>query len=193
MHLEADLGRDASALDQLAPPPAAASDCERCTLFDEVNVDLGRVLKSPNSRHHIPKPSQTSIIAQLRPFTHPPPIPTGLPRVSHLMRRIFCSDEGAGALAAYARDHPPSGPPGGRVGVPQTPCLLAPADDRNALATTAGGLFWPCAYCTLAATPARSISLARWRQTGRALQCPQRSQFIPEQSENYTVSPSAAN
>ena len=61
----------------------------------------------------------------------------------------------------YARDHPPSGPPGGRVGVPQTPCLLAPADDRNALATTAGGLFWPCAYCTLAATPARSISLAR--------------------------------
>ena len=62
---------------------------------------------------------------------------------------------------SYARDHPPSGLPGGRVGVPQTPCLLAPADDRNALATTAGGLFWPCAYCTLAATPARSISLAR--------------------------------
>ena len=29
---------------------------------------------------------------------------------------------------------------GGRVGMPQTPCLFAPADDRNTLATpTAGG------------------------------------------------------
>ena len=43
--------------------------------------------------------------------------------------------------------------------------LLAPADDRNALATTAGGIVLAVCRCTLkpilAATPARSISLPR--------------------------------
>ena len=39
-----------------------------------------------------------------------------------------------------ARDHPPV-QHGGRVGMPQTPCLFAPADDRNALAMpTVGGI-----------------------------------------------------
>jgi hypothetical protein len=45
------------------------------------------------------------------------------------------------------------------------PCLLAPADDRNALVTTAGGIVLAVCICTLkpilAATPARSISLPR--------------------------------
>ena len=49
--------------------------------------------------------------------------------------------------------------------MPKTPCLLAPADDRNALATTAGGIVLAVCICTLkpilAATPARSISLPR--------------------------------
>jgi hypothetical protein len=47
----------------------------------------------------------------------------------------------------------------------QTPCLSAPADDRTALATTAGGIVLAACICTLkpilAATPARSISLPR--------------------------------
>jgi hypothetical protein len=33
--------------------------------------------------------------------------------------------------------------------VPQTPCLLAPAGDRNALATTAGGIVLAVSICTL--------------------------------------------
>ena len=49
--------------------------------------------------------------------------------------------------------------------MPKTPCLLAPADDRNALATTAGGIVLAVCICTLkpilAATPVRSISLPR--------------------------------
>ena len=49
--------------------------------------------------------------------------------------------------------------------MPQTPGLFAPADDRNALATTAGGIVLAVCICTLkpilAATPARSISLPR--------------------------------
>ena len=49
--------------------------------------------------------------------------------------------------------------------VPQTLCLFAPADDRNALATTAGGIVLAVCRCTLkpilAATPAHSISLPR--------------------------------
>ena len=42
--------------------------------------------------------------------------------------------------------------------MPKTPCLLAPADDRNVLATTAGGIVLAVCICTLkpilAATPA---------------------------------------
>ena len=59
--------------------------------------------------------------------------------------------------------------------MPKTPCLLAPADDRNALATTAGGK--TKVKADLAAR--FSTRLAR--------------KFIPEQSKSYTVSPSAAN
>jgi hypothetical protein len=49
--------------------------------------------------------------------------------------------------------------------MPRTPCLFAPVDDRNALATpTAGGIVLAVCRCTLkpilAAKPARSISLA---------------------------------
>ena len=44
--------------------------------------------------------------------------------------------------------------------MPKTPCLLAPADDRNVLATTAGGIVLAVCICTLkpilAATPADS-------------------------------------
>ena len=49
--------------------------------------------------------------------------------------------------------------------MPKTPCLFAPADDRNALATTAGGIVLAVCIRTLepilAATPARSIGLPR--------------------------------
>ena len=96
---------------------------------------------------------------------------------------------------------------GGRVGVPQT-CLFAPGDDRNALATTAGGIVLAVCICTLkpiwAATPARSISLASVNGASlsetkvKADLAPRFSarsarKSILEQSENYTVSRSAAN
>ena len=93
--------------------------------------------------------------------------------------------------------------------MPKTPCLFAPADDRIALGTTAGGIVLAVCRCTLkpilAATPARSISLATPEtvngapgnenegRLGLALSKSQRPQLIPEQSESYTVPPSAAN
>ena len=67
--------------------------------------------------------------------------------------------------------------------MPQTPCLFAPADDRNA---GDGGIAL-AGKCQV-----QGASLSE-KKEGRALQCPQRAQFIPEQSESYTVSPSAAN
>ena len=58
----------------------------------------------------------------------------------------------------------------------QTRCLLAPADDRNALATPAGGIVLAVSICTLkpilAATPARSISLPRPATVNGALDQP---------------------
>ena len=79
--------------------------------------------------------------------------------------------------------------------MPKTPCLLAPADDRIALGTTAGGIVLAVCRCTLkpilAATPARSISLATPEtvngapgnenegRLGLALQSPQRPQIHP--------------
>jgi hypothetical protein len=47
------------------------------------------------------------------------------------------------------------------------------------------GLLWPA--------NARCKVRPFLKKEGRALQCPQRAQFIPNQSESYTVSPSAAN
>ena len=90
--------------------------------------------------------------------------------------------------------------------MPQT-CLFAPADDRNAPATTAGGIVLAVCRCTLkpiwAATPARSISWPGERCTpfgnesegrlGRALQYPQRPQIHPRAVGNLHLSPSAAN
>ena len=45
--------------------------------------------------------------------------------------------------------------------MPKTPCLLAPADDRNALATTVLAVCIRTLEPILAATPARSIGLPR--------------------------------
>ena len=89
--------------------------------------------------------------------------------------------------------------------------LFASVDDRNALATTAGGIVLAVCICTLkpilAATSARSISLPRPAivngaplsetkvKAGLAARFSTRSarKSILEQSENYTVSSSAAN
>jgi hypothetical protein len=94
---------------------------------------------------------------------------------------------------------------GGGSACPRPVCLRQ-ADDRNALATTAGGIVLAVCICTLkpilAATPARSISLPRPATVNgaplsetkvKAALVPQRAQFIPEHSETYTQSPSAAN
>jgi hypothetical protein len=71
----------------------------------------------------------------------------------------------------------------------QTPDLFAPADDRDALATpTAGGIALagsgdgaPLSKPKMKADLASRFSVRSARN------------FIPEQSESYTVSPSAAN
>ena len=63
----------------------------------------------------------------------------------------------------YAQDHPRPVQHGGRGRyMPKTPCLFAPADDRNGLATpTAGGAFNRSRMAQhVRAMPARSISLA---------------------------------
>ena len=87
--------------------------------------------------------------------------------------------------------------------MPQTPGLFARADDRNALATTAGGAI----QSQRTRRPARSIGLVSPATVNGAplsetkvkadlaarFSNPQRSQFIPEPSETYTVSPSATN
>ena len=97
-------------------------------------------------------------------------------------------------MGLCARDDPGLSSLGaGSVCAPDS-CLLAPADDRYALATTAGGIVLAVCRCTLkpilAAMPARSISLASPEtvngapgnedegRLGLALQCPQ-SQFHP--------------
>ena len=69
--------------------------------------------------------------------------------------------------------------------------LLAPADDRNALATpTAGGMLWPanarCNGAPLSKTKMKADLASRF--SARSAR-----NFIPEQSESYTVSPSATN
>ena len=96
---------------------------------------------------------------------------------------------------------------GGGSACPRPVCLRQ-ADDRNALATTAGGIVLAVCICTLkpilAATPARSISLASVNGASlsetkvKADLAPRFSarsarKSILEQSENYTVSLSAAN
>ena len=100
MYLEADLGRDAGALDQLA----AASDCERCTLLDGCNGLRTRSLKprrvAVSNRPTITPLSRARLLHQVqtRRIRHHPTRPFRLPfnRLARSeLRRILCSDEGA--------------------------------------------------------------------------------------------------
>ena len=62
--------------------------------------------------------------------------------------------------ARRMREITPALPAWGRVGIcRQTPCLLAPADDRNALATTAGGIVLAVCICTLKPRYTGALSL----------------------------------
>ena len=114
-----------------------------------------------------------------------------------------------GLTPLFTPDHPRPVQRGG-VGVRQTPCLFAPADDRNALVTTAGGIVLAVRRCTLkpilAATPTRSISLASPETVNSApgktkmkadlasrFSTRSARKFSHEQSESYTVSRPAAN
>ena len=93
--------------------------------------------------------------------------------------------------------------------MPKAPCLFAPADDRNGLATTPAGCFGRV-HTHLAADLGRDAgALDRLAEASDVQRCTPETKvkvdlasrfstrsarkFIHEQSESYTVSPSAAN
>ena len=102
----------------------------------KVKADLALRFSVHSARKSILEQSETYICLDCREFRHSDQII----KFEHggTDRRYFWRETPPFYLCAT----PPPVQRGGRVGMLQTPCLFAPADDRNALATRAQ-LLWP--------------------------------------------------